>query len=1034
MPFFTGASNFSMNNVEMNDVQGNYTRNETKNVTNNSDMNNHYSGSTVSKNNTETMNNTIGNGHGNTISFGTGRTAFNGTVEGLTPDLSNLLQTALSSLPGGMPNISGIGCMDTRDDLRIEGSRRIHSVDDGKEGIGQRTLIPSSFLLVLARNDGHEIVTRNPDPWAIKPRFTEHYGSSRPDAGGTFEVWHSGESIEVGSSNVDLTALQASRFRSISTFVTSAPLYGCRHFSGSLDRAWGARDQVDYDRIIIPQTCQVEIRIVDASDVVLAHQAVRYGVNSSKQEALGEAYHEPELLDVRRSVKYGLATPLQLSAVSFAPSSSDILGVNQSPVFVAPLVLEPSGYHHGSCGHSPYSSAAEHPASDVSAAPFCEPRVVNIQDFELLEFLSKGSCGQVYLARDNVSSKQVALKVIRKVAGVWDHPFVKQVLIEEKKIMASLQGLDWFVQLEASWHDTNNIYLAMMYYPTDIESEIIRCETFPADRARFYMVEMIIALDELHKRGIIHRDVKTANILIPDFGLSKDFGSKPTIAERSYQPYWPFKTDDSVFEAPRRSPTELTFVSQDWCGSEMEMAPEIVRRDYYSFGVDYWSAAVTLYAMVTGKHPWSDEEEVALQILEVDIEFAPEDDVSDECKDFISQMLRKDPAERLRIGLDMTSHPTLLACTRIGPVLPPWVPDFVKGHHFFEDWGTIEDFVPGSALSEEEEGILPDFVYTSPDMQCNGIKDESLDGSVSYDPQECSLDDLFSYLFTSEEEDNVNEDELWTFEMEDGDDDARPVNVVQVHSPMISTLESHPHMSQNLRPSFNLRNPPFAMHLNLMSLRQWRMPFHPPSSPSLNVPPNLALLSMSSPELVDSSSLPASPLAASFESLGGPLGRFSPPFVKSKAEPVVSHTNVSVIPESVVETALSNTVLESAVPKLLRFAKPPSIEVTIDFTRPPSFQAILEPLVECSEPIFDSEPSISVDSIPRREFRAISLYRYVVSWLKRPLPWCKKREDASALTLFGCDVEVPEDVGTESEAYSMLETQTNYSLLMGMIR
>ena len=78
----------------MNDVQGNYTKNETKNVTNNSDMNNHYVGSTVSKNNTETMNNTMGmysvdsrnapadsfegSGSGNTISFRSGGTAVNG--------------------------------------------------------------------------------------------------------------------------------------------------------------------------------------------------------------------------------------------------------------------------------------------------------------------------------------------------------------------------------------------------------------------------------------------------------------------------------------------------------------------------------------------------------------------------------------------------------------------------------------------------------------------------------------------------------------------------------------------------------------------------------------------------------------------------------------------------------------------------------------------------------------------------------------------------------------------------------------------
>ena len=125
----------------------------------------------------------------------------------------------------------------------------------------------------------------------------------------------------------------------------------------------------------------------------------------------------------------------------------------------------------------------------------------------------------------------------------------------------------------------------------------------------FLIGSKIIALDELHKRGIVHRDVKPANILIradghialADFGLAKDFGFKPTVAERSYQPYWPFKTDDNVFEAPRRSPAELTFVSNDWCGSEMEMAPEIIRREFYSFGVDYWSSGVTLYAMVTGR-------------------------------------------------------------------------------------------------------------------------------------------------------------------------------------------------------------------------------------------------------------------------------------------------------------------------------------------------------------------------------------------------------------------------------------------------
>lgn len=104
---------------------------------------------------------------------------------------------------------------------------------------------------------------------------------------GAFEVGRSGEPFEVGLSGVSTavgvlksgylfdhwfavtfpdkigslgiisTAPQASRFRSISTFVTSALLCGCCQFSDSLDHAWETRDQLNYDRIIIPTLAEV---------------------------------------------------------------------------------------------------------------------------------------------------------------------------------------------------------------------------------------------------------------------------------------------------------------------------------------------------------------------------------------------------------------------------------------------------------------------------------------------------------------------------------------------------------------------------------------------------------------------------------------------------------------------------------------------------------------------------------------------------------------------------------------------------------
>jgi len=119
-------------------------------------------------------------------------------------------------------------------------------------------------------------------------------------------------------------------------------------------------------------------------------------------------------------------------------------------------------------------------------------------------------------------------------------------------------------------------------------------------------------LNELHKRGVIHIDIKTPNILIgreghivlADFGLSKDFKRIPTLQERVQLPSWDFLSpgsDARDFSEDSGNLEHRDFIAWEYRGSPMEMAPEICLLQPYSFGVDFWAAGIVFYWMLTGR-------------------------------------------------------------------------------------------------------------------------------------------------------------------------------------------------------------------------------------------------------------------------------------------------------------------------------------------------------------------------------------------------------------------------------------------------
>ena len=149
-----------------------------------------------------------------------------------------------------------------------------------------------------------------------------------------------------------------------------------------------------------------------------------------------------------------------------------------------------------------------------------------LEDFEIIRFLGKGAFGDVQLVRYRVDGKLYAMKMMEK------ETVVLQDMIEhtrlERDIMLTCEH-PFIVKLHTTIHTATTLYLIMDYIPG--ESLWTRlCEhpdtCFPEDQARFFVAEILLGVEELHKHSIVYRDLKPENILIHSDGHVKltDFG------------------------------------------------------------------------------------------------------------------------------------------------------------------------------------------------------------------------------------------------------------------------------------------------------------------------------------------------------------------------------------------------------------------------------------------------------------------------------------------------------------------------------
>ncbi|KUF97244.1 hypothetical protein AM588_10011330 [Phytophthora nicotianae] len=255
-----------------------------------------------------------------------------------------------------------------------------------------------------------------------------------------------------------------------------------------------------------------------------------------------------------------------------------------------------------------------------------EQKQIKLDDLEVLRTLGSGTFGRVKLVRHKTTGVAYALKVLNK-ASVVAYKQQRNV-VNEKSVMTQCNH-PFLLKLYTTYKDAARLYLLIEFVQggelfTYLHSTPSSPGRIPNDHARFYASHVLMALEYLHERCIVYRDLKPENLLIDPLGYLKvvDFGFAKVVDDRTYT----------------------------LCGTTEYLAPELVLGKGHNRGVDYWALGILIYEMVVGHSPFAgssqvDQMQICRNIVKEKVEFPSY--VSSSCRDIISKLLERDPTKRL---------------------------------------------------------------------------------------------------------------------------------------------------------------------------------------------------------------------------------------------------------------------------------------------------------------------------------------------------------------------------------------------------
>ena len=290
--------------------------------------------------------------------------------------------------------------------------------------------------------------------------------------------------------------------------------------------------------------------------------------------------------------------------------------------------------------------------------------LLNLGEYAITNHYKFGRFGNYHFCTHKKEPKKYLVKILKK-SVVLEKKLLEKILTE-LKLYQKLRNAQFFPRLIGISTSDPKFFGIFFPFPTGgrLRNLLTKNKKLSLEMSKFYIANILLILEELHKNKIIYRDLKIDSLIIKDNGYL-------TVMDISY-----------AKELKKFSDKTFTL-----CGTPNYLAPEIILNNGYNFSVDFWSLGIIFFEMLMGKDPYNNKDPIIIyqNILTNNKKFPKI--IDRDAKTLINHLLVADPKKRygcLKNGVnDIKNHrfyndfqwDKLWECS----LDPPFLPHFEEG-------------------------------------------------------------------------------------------------------------------------------------------------------------------------------------------------------------------------------------------------------------------------------------------------------------------------------------------------------------------